>query len=129
MAFLFIFHHSLENSGKLDINSIVGLKWAGIFLLAFILISQVTYEERESGAYRITRLYIPSHLEFLAKSFVLFFYSFLWKYFYFFFYSCSLRIFISLRRICSVSFYILFQEHFLFPFSGDSFANEFCYKA
>ncbi|HRG47220.1 MAG TPA: heme exporter protein CcmB [Leptospiraceae bacterium] len=77
MAFLFIFHYSLENSGKLDINSIVGLKWAGIFLLAFILISQVTYEERESGAYRITRLYIPSHLEFLAKSFVLFFLLFL----------------------------------------------------
>ena len=46
MAFLFIFHYSLENSGKLDVNSIVGLKWAGIFLLAFILISQVTYEER-----------------------------------------------------------------------------------
>ena len=73
MAFLFIFHYSLENSSKLDTNAIIGLKWAGIFLLAFILISQVTYEERESGAYRITHLYVPSHLEFLAKSFVLFF--------------------------------------------------------
>jgi heme exporter protein B len=72
MAFLFIFHYSLEHSGKLDVSAIIGLKWAGIFLLAFILISQVTYEERESGAYRITRLFVPSHLEFLAKSIVLF---------------------------------------------------------
>ncbi|HMV45715.1 MAG TPA: heme exporter protein CcmB, partial [Leptospiraceae bacterium] len=77
MAFLFIFHYSLETNTKLEIDSIIGLKWAGIFLLAFVLISQVTYEERESGAYRITRLYISSHSEFIAKSFVLFFLLFL----------------------------------------------------
>lgn len=73
MAFLFIFHYSLENSSPLDTNAIIGLKWAGVFILSFILISQVTYEERESGAYRITHLYVPSHLEFFAKSLVLFF--------------------------------------------------------
>lgn len=77
MAFLFIFHYSLETNTKLEIDSIIGLKWAGLFLLAFVLVSQITYEERESGAYRITRLYVPSHLEFLAKAFVLFFLLFL----------------------------------------------------
>lgn len=71
-AFLFIFHYSLEKSMKLDVVSLIGLKWATIFLLSFVLIGQITYEERESGAYRVSALFVPPYLEYITKSIVVF---------------------------------------------------------
>jgi heme exporter protein B len=72
LAFLFICHYSLERNNILTLESLVGLKWALVFLLSFILIGQSLYEERESGASRINLALVPIHLYFLVKSFTLF---------------------------------------------------------
>jgi heme exporter protein B len=72
LAFIFIFHFSLERNNILVLDTLIGLKWAIIFLLSFIFIGQSIWEEREGGANRINSVYIPSWIYFLSKSFVIF---------------------------------------------------------
>ncbi|MDX1960248.1 MAG: heme exporter protein CcmB [Leptospiraceae bacterium] len=72
LIFLFIFHFSLEDRISFSDNHLLGLKWALVFLLSFILIGQSSYEERESGAFRINYLFVPAYKSFLAKTISLF---------------------------------------------------------
>lgn len=67
---LFLFHFSLERSGNLDSNSLVGIKWGIVFIVSFVLIGQATWEERESGAGKIVQILVPAWLVFLIKSLV-----------------------------------------------------------
>jgi heme exporter protein B len=72
LAFIFIFHFSLEKNNPMNMESIIGIKWAIIFLLSFIFIGQSIWEERESGALRINSVYVPAGIFFLIKSLVVF---------------------------------------------------------
>ena len=72
LTFIFIFHYTLERNNNLSIDSLIGLKWAIIFLLSFIFIGQSIWEERESGAIRINSVYLPAWVFYLSKSFVVF---------------------------------------------------------
>ena len=72
LAFIFIFHYSLEKSIKLDSISLIGLKWSIVFILSFVYISQSLWEERENGADKINRIYLPVWISYLIKSFTIF---------------------------------------------------------
>jgi heme exporter protein B len=72
LAFIFIFHFSLEKNNPMNMESIIGIKWAIIFLLSFIFIGQSIWEEREGGALRINSVYVPASIFFLTKSLVVF---------------------------------------------------------
>ena len=72
LSFIFIFHFSLEKNNPMNMESIIGIKWAIIFLLSFIFIGQSIWEERESGAFRVNSVYVPPSLFFLTKSLVVF---------------------------------------------------------
>jgi len=66
---LFIFYFSIEKNQILNSNSLSGIKWAIVFIVSFVLIGQSSWEERETGAHRITKLFVPSWILFLVKSF------------------------------------------------------------
>lgn len=68
----FIFHFALERNSNLNFEALAGLKWSSIFILSYILIGQMTEDETESEAYKITRLSIPIGLEFIVKSILVF---------------------------------------------------------
>lgn len=72
LSMIFIFHYSLEKNGKLDEISLIGLKWAIVFIVSFVLISQSNWEERESGAFRINKAHLSPGLIFLGKSLAVF---------------------------------------------------------
>ncbi len=72
LSLLFIFHFSLERNSNLNFEALIGIKWASIFILSYILIGQMTEDETESEAYKITRLSIPIGLEFIVKSSLVF---------------------------------------------------------
>ncbi|MEM7180725.1 MAG: heme exporter protein CcmB, partial [Spirochaetota bacterium] len=71
LAFIMIFHFSLEVEGDLSANEISGLKWAIIFILSFVFIGQSNWEEREAGAFQINSLFLPGQIHYLTKSFLL----------------------------------------------------------
>ncbi len=71
---LFLFHFSFEKNSTLSEFALIGIKWSILFITSYILIGQSTWEEREGGAGNITRLFIPSWLSFLVKSFVVWFF-------------------------------------------------------
>jgi heme exporter protein B len=73
LSMLFIYHFSLERNSNLNVESLIGIKWSSIFILSYILIGQMTEDETESEAYKITRLSIPIGLEFIVKSILVFF--------------------------------------------------------
>lgn len=68
---LFLFHFSLEKGRSLDSQSLVGIKWAVIFIVSFVLIGHATWEEREGGAGRVVSLLVPAWLQFVTKSMVI----------------------------------------------------------
>lgn len=72
LTFIFIFHYSLERIQPLTLESLIGLKWAILFLLSFVYIGQSVWEERDGGAMRINTVYIPASIFFLVKGFVIF---------------------------------------------------------
>ncbi|MCB1158996.1 MAG: heme exporter protein CcmB [Leptospiraceae bacterium] len=71
LSLIFIFHFSLERTNPLSQESLIGLKWSIVFILSFVFIGQSNWEERESGAFWINQIYLPSHYPFLVKSFVI----------------------------------------------------------
>jgi len=73
VCLMFIFHYSEERTSKMDLNSLLGLKWAIMFMVSFVLIGQSAWEERESGAMRINQVYLSGTVFFLCKAIVLFF--------------------------------------------------------
>ncbi len=70
---LFVFHYSENRVSKLDLSSLLGLKWAIMFTVSFVLIGQSAWEERESGALRINQATLSGTTFYLTKTFVLFF--------------------------------------------------------
>ncbi|MCE9501969.1 MAG: heme exporter protein CcmB [Leptospira sp.] len=72
LSLIFIFHYALEKTAKIDQTTLIGLKWAVLFIISFVLISQSIWEERESGAYRINLVLIPGAAFYLCKSVVIF---------------------------------------------------------
>ena len=72
LTFIFIFHYSLERINPLSIESLIGLKWAILFLLSFVYIGQSVWEERDGGAIRINAVYLPASIFFLSKGVVIF---------------------------------------------------------
>ncbi|MCB1193291.1 MAG: heme exporter protein CcmB [Leptospiraceae bacterium] len=71
LAFIFIFHYSLEKGFSLPLQLLIGLKWSTVFILSFVFIGQSVWEERESGAHQINQLFVPGYLTFLIKSMVI----------------------------------------------------------
>lgn len=65
---LFIFHFSLERSQTLDSKSLVGIKWAIVFLVSFVVIGQSTWEEREGGGGRVSQTLVSPWILYLVKS-------------------------------------------------------------
>ena len=72
ICLLFIFHYSEERTSKMDLSSLLGLKWAIMFMTSFVLVGQSVWEERESGALRINHVFISGTVFFLSKAIVLF---------------------------------------------------------
>jgi heme exporter protein B len=102
MCMVFIFHFSMEKHSNLRIEELIGLKWSIIFILSFVYMGQSNWEERESGAYRINRIYIPFYYYFLIKSFTV------WI------------VLVFLETLLVVIFALFFKE---FPFNLSSFYN------
>ncbi|TGK22255.1 ABC transporter permease [Leptospira fluminis] len=71
-AMVFLFHFALERNGKMDRVTLIGLKWAVLFVASFVLIGQFTWEEREAGGGTASRLFLPAWILFLSKSFLVF---------------------------------------------------------
>lgn len=72
LSMIFIFHYSLERNTKLTLESLLGLRWAILFVVAFVFIGQSTWEEREGGASRVNETFLSPTIYFLTKSFVIF---------------------------------------------------------
>lgn len=72
LTFIFIFHYTLEKNQPLNMDSLIGLRWAILFLLSFIFIGQSIWEEREGGALGINSVYVPSYIFILTKGLVVF---------------------------------------------------------
>lgn len=68
ISILFINHFALEKNSKLNIEGLIGIKWSSLFILSYILISQITEDEKESGAFEINQIYISKSTEFILKS-------------------------------------------------------------
>ncbi|WCL51123.1 heme exporter protein CcmB [Leptospira sp. GIMC2001] len=66
---LFIFYFSIEKNQILIPTSLAGIKWAIVFIVSFVLIGQSSWEERETGAHRITKLFVSNWILFMVKSF------------------------------------------------------------
>lgn len=71
-SIVFIFNYALEQTGKLDRQTLIGIKWSVLFLTSYVFIGQSAWEERESGGGRIGSLFIPTWMRFLSKSFAVF---------------------------------------------------------
>jgi heme exporter protein B len=67
---LFLFHFSLERTALLDSKSLLGIKWAIVFLVSFVVIGQSTWEEREGGGGRVAATMIPRWILYVSKSLV-----------------------------------------------------------
>jgi len=97
LTFTFIFHFSVEGnfSGKTQglAQAYIGMKWAFVFLVAFVYIGQSIWEERESGASRVNELYIQPWMFYLVKSLVIF-------------------LVLSLVSVFTILAFFMFFEHF-----------------
>ncbi|EPG73419.1 CcmB protein [Leptospira fainei serovar Hurstbridge str. BUT 6] len=71
-AIVFLFHFALERNGKMDRITLIGLKWAVLFVASFVLVGQFTWEEREGGGGTASRLFLSPWILFLSKSFLVF---------------------------------------------------------
>lgn len=71
-SIVFIFNYALEQTGKLDRQTLIGIKWSVLFLTSYVFIGQSSWEERENGGGRISSLFLPIWMRFLAKSLAVF---------------------------------------------------------
>ncbi|MGV3665637.1 MAG: heme exporter protein CcmB [Leptospira bouyouniensis] len=73
VSVVFIFYTSIEVNEMLSARSIRGLKWAIIFILNFVIISQSLWEERESMGWEASLSYVSPTLLYLSKSLTIWF--------------------------------------------------------
>ncbi|MCG6152848.1 heme exporter protein CcmB [Leptospira bandrabouensis] len=73
VAVVFIFYTSIEVNEILSARSIRGIKWAIIFILNFVIVSQSLWEERESMGWEASLSFVSPISLYLAKSFAIWF--------------------------------------------------------
>nr|WP_244935889.1 heme exporter protein CcmB [Leptospira bouyouniensis] len=73
VSVVFIFYTSIEVNEMLSARSIRGLKWAIIFILNFVIISQSLWEERESMGWEASLSYVSPTSLYLSKSLTIWF--------------------------------------------------------
>lgn len=71
-SIVFIFNYALEQTGKLDRQTLIGIKWSVLFLTSYVFIGQSAWEERENGGGKISSLFLPIWMRFLSKSLAVF---------------------------------------------------------
>lgn len=65
---LFLFHYSFEKQKPLELQNLIGIKWALLFLLSHTVIGQSVWEEKEMGAGAILSSLVSPSLIFIIKS-------------------------------------------------------------
>lgn len=70
ISVIFILYSSIEVNEALSVRSVRGLKWAIIFILNFVIISQSLWEERESGGFEVSQERHSILTLYLAKTFI-----------------------------------------------------------
>ncbi|XDD44969.1 heme exporter protein CcmB [Leptospira sp. WS39.C2] len=73
VSVVFIFYTSIEVNEILSARSIRGLKWAIIFILNFVIISQSLWEERESMGWEASLSYVSPTYLYISKSLTIWF--------------------------------------------------------
>ncbi|TGK83538.1 ABC transporter permease [Leptospira montravelensis] len=73
VSVVFIFYTSIEVNEILSARSIRGIKWAIIFILNFVIVSQSLWEERESMGWEASLSFVSPISLYLAKSFAIWF--------------------------------------------------------
>ncbi|XDD41447.1 heme exporter protein CcmB [Leptospira sp. WS60.C2] len=73
VSVVFIFYTSIEVNEILSQRSIRGLKWAIIFILNFVIISQSLWEERESMGWEASLSYVSPTYLYVSKSLTIWF--------------------------------------------------------
>ncbi|MCG6149127.1 heme exporter protein CcmB [Leptospira levettii] len=73
VSVVFIFYTSIEVNEMLSARSIRGLKWAIIFILNFVIVSQSLWEERESMGWEASSSYVSPTYLYLSKSITIWF--------------------------------------------------------
>ena len=73
LSILIIFHFAFEKNIELNKSIFIGIKWTILFLVSFIFIGQINWEERESGADLINKIYVSSLTRYFSKSLIIFF--------------------------------------------------------
>ncbi|EMY61207.1 heme exporter protein CcmB [Leptospira terpstrae] len=73
VSVVFIFYTSIEVNEMLSERSIRGIKWAIIFLLNFVIVSQSLWEERESMGWEASLSFVSPISMYLAKSLAIWF--------------------------------------------------------
>ncbi|EOQ88040.1 CcmB protein [Leptospira yanagawae serovar Saopaulo str. Sao Paulo = ATCC 700523] len=73
VSVVFIFYTSIEVNEVLSARSIRGLKWAIIFLLNFVIVSQSLWEERESMGWEASLAYVSPTALYVSKSLTIWF--------------------------------------------------------
>lgn len=73
VSVVFIFYTSIEVNEMLSMRSIRGLKWAIIFLLNFVIVSQSLWEERESMGWEASLGYLSPTALYTSKSLAIWF--------------------------------------------------------
>ncbi|MCT8332309.1 heme exporter protein CcmB [Leptospira sp. 85282-16] len=73
VSVVFIFYTSIEVNEILSARSIRGIKWAIIFILNFVIVSQSLWEERESMGWEASISFVSPISLYLTKSFAIWF--------------------------------------------------------
>ncbi|MCW7493264.1 heme exporter protein CcmB [Leptospira sp. 2 VSF19] len=73
VSVVFIFYTSIEVNEILSARSIRGIKWAIIFLLNFVIVSQSLWEERESMGWEASLSFVSPISLYLTKSLAIWF--------------------------------------------------------
>ncbi|TGL76554.1 heme exporter protein CcmB [Leptospira jelokensis] len=73
VSVVFIFYTSIEVNEILSARSIRGLKWAIIFLLNFVIVSQSLWEERESMGWEASLSYVSPTALYTSKCLAIWF--------------------------------------------------------
>ncbi|MDF3819038.1 heme exporter protein CcmB [Leptospira sp. 96542] len=75
VSVIFIFYSSIEVNEALPEKSVRGLKWAILFILNFVIVSQSLWEERESSGWETSLGSAPAMNLYLIKSLVVWFFT------------------------------------------------------
>ncbi len=70
ISLIFIFYSAIEVQETLSVKTVRGLKWAIVFLLNFVIVSQSLWEERESSGWETSLENYGTTTLYLAKTLV-----------------------------------------------------------